>query len=77
VQNSKASKIFDSQPLGWVICRVMVNVLNGCSLYVIALFLGPHVGYTKLLCFLCEWDSRAKDHCKRNAGLIEQFLPGV
>src|SRR6218665_1545234 len=44
--------------------------------YVIAIFLGPHVGYTKLLCFLC--DSRAdKDHCKGNAGLIEQFLPGV
>jgi len=32
------------------------------DLEVIALWLGLQLGYTKFLCFLCEWDSRVKAH---------------
>jgi hypothetical protein len=32
------------------------------GLKVIALLLGLQLGYTKFLCFLCEWDSRDKAH---------------
>jgi hypothetical protein len=31
------------------------------DLKVIGLLLGQQRGYTKFLCFLCEWDSRARD----------------
>ena len=37
---------------GWKICG---------ELKVIGLLLGTQSGYTKFCCFLCEWDSRAKD----------------
>ena len=37
---------------GWKTCG---------DLKVIGLFLGIQSGYTKFCCFLCEWDSRAKD----------------
>jgi hypothetical protein len=35
----------------------------------IALLVGWQLGFTKLVCFLCEWDSHTKDHhfCKRMA----------
>jgi len=36
---------------------------NICAdLKVIALLLGLQLGYTKFLCFLCDWDSRDKAH---------------
>jgi len=37
----------------WKICA---------DLKVIALLLGPQLGYMKFPCFLCEWDSRDKVH---------------
>ena len=54
----------------WLVCG---------DLYVIAILLGPQVGYTKLPCFLCEWDSRAdKGHWKKKHWTCRtQFLPGV
>jgi len=32
------------------------------DLRVVALLLGMQLGYTKYCCFLCEWDSRDKNH---------------
>jgi hypothetical protein len=35
---------------------------NVCgNLKIIAVLLGMQLGYTKYCCFICEWDSRAKD----------------
>jgi hypothetical protein len=35
---------------------------NVCGdLKIVAVLLGMQVGYTKYYCFICEWDSRAKD----------------
>jgi hypothetical protein len=46
---------------------------NVCSdLKIVAILLGMQLGYTKYCCFICEWDSRAKDkhysvkHWKKN-----------
>jgi hypothetical protein len=39
----------------WNICGDLKNI---------AVLLGMQLGYTKCSCFICEWDSRAKDkHC--------------
>ena len=35
----------------WVVCG---------DLKVISILLGQQAGYTKMSCFLCEWDSRAR-----------------
>jgi hypothetical protein len=43
------------------------------DLKVIGLLLGQQRCYTKFPCFLCEWDSRARDkHCIRNFLLQER-----
>jgi hypothetical protein len=45
------------------------------DLKVIGLLLGQQRGYKKFPCFLCEWDSRARDkHCMRNFLLEERNL---
>jgi hypothetical protein len=45
------------------------------DLKVIGFLLGQQRGYTKLPCFLCKWNSRARDkHCMRNFLLEEQNL---
>jgi len=52
---------------------------NICAdLKVIALLLGLQLGYTKFLCFLCEWDSRDKAHhfVKRVWSARKIFEPG-
>lgn len=53
----------------WLVCG---------DLKVIGILLGQQGGYTKLPCFLCEWDSRAdKDHWKKKRWpLRTQFVPG-
>lgn len=54
----------------WLVCG---------DLKVIGILLGQQGGYTKLPCFLCEWDSRAdKDHWKKkNWPSRTEFLPGA
>jgi hypothetical protein len=32
-----------------------------CDLKITAILLGMQLGYTKYCCFICKWDSRAKD----------------
>jgi hypothetical protein len=50
----------------WLICG---------DLKVNGLLLGQQKGYTKFPCFLCKWDSRARDkHCMRNFQLKERDL---
>lgn len=48
------------------------------DLKVVALLMGLQSGYTKYCCFLCEWDSRARDkhYIIRNWPLRESFTPG-
>ena len=40
---------------------------NTCGDFkVIGIFLGQQTGYTKMPCYMCEWDSRAyHEHCSR------------
>jgi hypothetical protein len=43
-----------------------INYIKHCwnvcgDLKIIAVLLGMQLGYTKYSCFICEWDSRAKD----------------
>ena len=53
----------------WVICG---------DLKVIGLLLGMQSGYTKYCCFLCEWDSRARElhYVKRDWPPRDQLRPG-
>nr|CAH7753306.1 unnamed protein product [Callosobruchus chinensis] len=48
------------------------------DLKVLALVTGLQSGFTKYCCFLCEWDSRARDkhYTVRNWPLRENFTPG-
>jgi len=52
----------------WLVCGY---------LKVIVILLGQQGGYTKLPCFLCDWDSRTdKDHwIKKHWPSRTQFLP--
>ncbi|XP_053968164.1 uncharacterized protein LOC128869618 [Anastrepha ludens] len=54
----------------WQICA---------DLKVVAIVLGLQTGYTKFCCFLCEWDSRARDkHYKVKAWpKRKEFIPGA
>lgn len=50
-------KLINYSKYNWKICS---------DLKVVAMLTGLQQGYTKFMCFLCEWDSRArKDHYKR------------
>ena len=51
---------------------------SGENLKGIGLLLGKQSGYRKFCCFLCEWDSRAKDkHYKiKNWPMRENSVPG-
>lgn len=55
---------------GWAICG---------DLKVIALLLGMQLGYTKYCCFLCEWDSRARDrhYVQKEWPLRQALSPGL
>lgn len=47
------------------------------DLKVIAILLGMQLGYTKYCCFLCEWDSRARNlHYKKKVWPIRDLCPG-
>ncbi|XP_050822620.1 uncharacterized protein LOC127057686 [Gopherus flavomarginatus] len=48
------------------------------DLKVVALLLGLQTGYTKYCCFLCEWDSRARDshYIKKDWPLRQSLEPG-
>ena len=48
------------------------------DLKVVALVLGLQSGYTKYCCFLCEWDSRARDshYINRVSPLRQSLEPG-
>ena len=48
------------------------------DLKVVALVMSLQLGYTKYSCFLCEWNSRAKDlHCiKKDWPLRQSLTPG-
>jgi len=53
---------------------------NICAdLKVVGILLGMQSGYTKYCCFLCEWDSRARDkHYKQKVwGKRTKFVPGL
>lgn len=49
------------------------------DLKVIALLLGMQLGYTKYCCFICEWDSRARDrhYIQKEWPLRQSLIPGV
>lgn len=52
---------------------------NICGdLKVVALLLGLQLGYTKYCCFICEWDSRAREshYCRKNWPLRKKLVPG-
>jgi hypothetical protein len=53
----------------WIICA---------DLKVVALLLGMQLGFTKNSCFLCLWDSRARDqHYKKKVWPVRKYLePG-
>mgnify|MGYP003623728426 FL=1 len=62
--------------------KVLINCLNYdkykwcicADLKVVAIILGLQQGYTKYCCFLCEWDSRAKDkHYVKRIGLSDKI----
>jgi hypothetical protein len=68
----KISRILDKisyHDYNWKLCA---------DLKVVALLMGLQSGYTKYCCFLCEWDSRARDkhYIIRNWPLRESFTPG-
>lgn len=54
---------------GWMICG---------DLKVLCMLLGQQGGFTKFPCFLCEWDSRARDQhwCKKNWPKRKSLKPG-
>lgn len=54
---------------GWMICG---------DLKVTCMLLGQQGGFTKFPCFLCEWDSRARDQhwCRKNWPVRESLKPG-
>ena len=54
----------------WKIC---------CDLKMVAIMLGFQTGYTKYMCFLCVWDSRARSlHWeKKDWRTRESYVPGV
>ena len=53
----------------WSICA---------DLKVVSLVLGMQLGYTKYCCFICEWDSRARDvhYVTKNWPLRSSLIPG-
>ena len=53
----------------WIIC---------VDLKMVGFLLGLQGGYTKFLCFLCLWDSRARtEHCiKKDWSLRSELIPG-
>ena len=55
---------------GWQICG---------DFKVIAILLGLQKGYTKFCCFLCEWDSRARDlhYKKKDWPVRSSYTPGM
>lgn len=54
---------------GWMICG---------DLKVLCMLLGQQGGFTKFPCFLCEWDSRARDQhwCKKSWPKRKSLIPG-
>lgn len=53
----------------WIICG---------DLKVTCMLLGQQGGFTKFPCFLCEWDSRARDQhwCRKKWPVRESLKPG-
>ena len=52
---------------------------NLCGdLKVVALLVGMQLGYTKYCCFICEWDSRARDshYIKKDWPRRKRLVPG-
>ena len=48
------------------------------DLKVIAILMGMQTGYTKYMCFICEWDSRDRKHhyTKKNWPIRDRMQPG-
>lgn len=49
-----------------------------CDLKVLSILMGLQAGYTKHMCFLCEWDSRAdaEHYVKKDWPARTEFVPG-
>jgi hypothetical protein len=76
VHSTKLSESYETLKLVLETIKYHEHEWHICGdLKVIGLLLGQQRGYTKFPCFLCEWDSRARNkHCMRNFLLKEQNL---
>jgi hypothetical protein len=67
--------------ISWILGKIVYLDYNWkvcADLKVVALLMGLHSGFTKYCCFICEWDSRAREkhYIVRNWPLRESFPPG-